>query len=186
MSPILTSLAEATNATNEAKVKLDVDKTNWVDWSEDLENSLTINTEIMNEEDLKVLSEHLENEIDKTNHNHCKYKKVTHHSRPYWTPQLTILCNRMRKARRLYNTRNTDCRKQEMILSKQLFDEERKRTCDEFILEKTRSLNTADSLKFWKRFNKLFKKKVDQGIDPLHRSTKLTFFCPETKPLVSV
>ena len=29
------------------------------------------------------------------------------------------------------------------------------------------SLNTADALKFWKHFNRLFKKKVDQGVDPL-------------------
>ena len=133
--PLITYLAETTTATNEAKVKLDVDKTNWSEWSEHLENSLTTNTEIWNAEDPKVLWEYLENEIVKANHTHCKYKKVTRHSKPYWTPQLTILCNRMRKARRLYNTRNTDCRKQEMILSKQLFDEERKRTCDEFILE---------------------------------------------------
>ena len=33
--------------------------------------------------------------------------------------------------------RNTDKRKQEMIESKQLFDDERKRACDEFILDKT-------------------------------------------------
>ena len=73
----------------------------------------------------------------------------------------------MRKARRAYLTRNTDPRKQLMIETKQLFDKERKKACDNFILEKTKNLNTADSLKFWKEFNRLFKKKVDQGVEPL-------------------
>ena len=165
--PLLTSINEAVTETNEIKEKLGIEKTNWAEWSEELENSLNNDAEIWNSEDPYVLWELFENKIENANNKYCKYKKVTRHSKPYWTPQLTILCNKMRKARRMYNTRNTDSRKQEMIDSKKLFDEERKRTCDEFILEKTKSLNTADSLKFWKQFNRLFKKKTEQGIDPL-------------------
>ena len=94
-------------------------------------------------------------------------KKSTYHSKPYWTPELTALCNEMRKARKAYITRNTDVRKQAMLETKSIFDEERKKACDDFILEKTKSLNTANSLKFWKLFNNLFKKKVEKGVDPL-------------------
>ena len=166
--PLLTSILEPTTRSNEVKVKLDVEETKWHEWSEELENSITHDDiNIWNTDDPNVLWEYLTNKIEMANQKHCKLKKVTCHSKPYWTPQLTVLCNRMRKARRLYMARNTDSRKQEMIDSKQLFDDERKRACDEFILEKTKSLNTADALKFWKRFNRLFKKKVDQGVDPL-------------------
>ena len=94
-------------------------------------------------------------------------KKVTSHSKPYWTPELTILCNRMRKARRAYLMRNTDPRKAIMVETKMQFDEERKKTCDNFILDKTKNLNTAEALLFWKQFNRLFKKKADSGVDPL-------------------
>ena len=161
-------MEECNPKANVIKEKLDIGQTNWSGWSVDLENTIiTDNPNIWNIEDPKILWEYLESKIMEVNNRHCIIKKVTCHSKPYWTPKLTILCNKMRKARRAYLTRNTDPRKQAMVEAKQLFDDERKKACDEFILEKTRDLNTADSLNFWKQFNKLFKKKVDQGIDPL-------------------
>ena len=163
--PLITSLNECNPKIQVPKEKLDVEKTNWDEWSQNLENSISSNECIT--EDPYTIWEFLETQINQVNSKHCKTKKVTHHSKPYWTPNLTILCNRMRKARRAYVTRNTDPRKQLMIETKQLFDEERKKACDNFILQKTTNLNTADSLKFWKEFNSLFKKKVNQGIEPL-------------------
>ena len=163
--PLLTSLNEGNRKIQEPKEKLDIEKTNWDEWSEDLENLIRSNE--CTSEDPHTIWEYFESQINQVNNKNCKIKKVTAHSKPYWTPNLTILCNRMRKARRAYITRNTDPRKQLMIETKQAFDEERKKACENFILEKTKNLNTADSLKFWKDFNRLFKKKVDQGVEPL-------------------
>ena len=166
--PLLASLHEKHVKPDIIKEKLDVAATNWEAWAEDLEKIVSDNQDnTLNSEDPKTLWKHLENIIEKVNIKHCKMKKVSHHSKPYWKPHLTILCNRMRKARRAYLTRNTDRRKEVMIETKQIFDDERKKACDEFILEKTKALNTADSLKFWKQFNNLFKKKIDQGVEPL-------------------
>ena len=163
--PLITSINEGNIAPNVPKEKLDTEKTNWDEWTKELENSISlspIDTTYPNK-----LWEYLEAKISQVNSKHCIMKRVTRHSKPYWTPNLTILCNRMRKTRRAYLTRNTDPRKQERIQAKQLLDEERKKACDNFILDKTKDLNTADSLKFWKLFNRLFKKKVDQGVEPL-------------------
>ena len=166
--PLLTNLLIKNTQPDIIKDKIDIEATNWNEWSKDLENILSnIDNDIATTNDPSVLWEFLENKIQETNIKHCQMKKVSRHSKPYWTPQLTTLCNRMRKARRAYMTRNTDSRKEAMMTTKQEFDDERKRVCDNFILEKTKSLNTADARNFWKKFNKLFKKKTEQGIDPL-------------------
>ena len=69
--------------------------------------------------------------------------------------------------------------------------------CEDFILDKTKSLNTTESVAFWKKFNKLFKSKSEKGVDPLEDDTKgvvtenseieqklfSTFF--ESKPLIA-
>ena len=94
-------------------------------------------------------------------------KKSTKHSKPYWTPRLTVLCDKMLEARKAYKMRNTDTRLQEMYDTKEEFDKARKEECEKFILEKTKNLNAAQASKFWKEFNKIFKKTAEAGIDPL-------------------
>ena len=73
----------------------------------------------------------------------------------------------MRKARKDYCKRNTDPNEEKMKQAKEAFDEARKHQCQEFILQKTRNLNSAQKIKFWKEFNQLFKKKSDQTMEPL-------------------
>ena len=58
-----------------------------------------------------------------------------------------------------------------MYRTKDAFDEARKEECEKFILEKTKNLNAADASKFWKEFNKIFKKKSEGEIDPLKDDT---------------
>lgn len=167
--PLLTTLHEQYLASDTVVTeKLNIEATNWGEWSEDLEISVVNDrATISNTADPKVLWDYIDGKIQEVNSRHCKMKKSTNHSKPYWTPNLTVLCNKMRDARKVYLKRNTDTKKQAMIETKLLFDEERKKTCDNFILEKTKSLNAADCLKFWNLFNNLFKKKVDKGVDPL-------------------
>ena len=110
--------------------------------------------------------------INKSSNKHGKLKKSTRYSKPYWTKKLTELLNTMRDSRRTYNRRNTDPNKEAMSIAKDQFDNERKKACEDFILEKTKSLNTADSVSFWKKFNRLFKSKTDKGVDPLKDETK--------------
>ena len=73
----------------------------------------------------------------------------------------------MRKARKCYCKRNTNHNKTKLILAKEIFDEERKRESQEFLLKKTKSLNSVQAQRFWKEFNQIFKKKTEQKIDPL-------------------
>ena len=73
----------------------------------------------------------------------------------------------MRHARRSYCKRNTHHNKTRLIHAKEIFDEERKRECQDFILRKTKNLNSTQAQSFWKEFTQIFKKKTDQKIEPL-------------------
>ena len=109
----------------------------------------------------------MESKISEANNIHGKMKKSTRHRKPYWTEKLTMLCNRMKEARKLYMKRNTDRNKEMMVNTKECFDNERKRLCQEFIIESTKSLNAAESAEFWKKFKAMFANTGEKGVDPL-------------------
>ena len=67
----------------------------------------------------------------------------------------------------LYLSRNTDDNFKAYQAAKQDFEETRKKECQRFILDKTKSLNTAQSTQFWKHFNRMFKPVQDQQVDSL-------------------
>lgn len=148
--------------------KLNMDSINWEKWSNDLNESLISNIDtIDNADDPEKLWEILHKTITKITSSNAKMKRISRHSKPFWTPRLTQLCNEMRKARKAYQKRNTDDRKAEMNRAKEAFDEARKEECQNFIMNKTKNLNTSEAKAFWKKFNSLFKKQSKPGIDPL-------------------
>ena len=166
--PLIMEIAGNSNCRTTVTKKLDVQSVNWEKWSVDLEKQIQNDRiEIENYEDPEELWEYTDKIISKITKVHGKMKKSTKHSKPYWTSKLTTLCNKMREARKAYKIRNTDARKQALIITKDEFDKARKIECEKFIMEKTKSLNAANCKKFWKEFNKLFKKKSEQKIDPL-------------------
>ena len=101
---------------------------------------------------------------------HAVKKVSSPYSKPYWTAELTRLCNIMREARKKYQKRNTDANKESLYNSKEEFDSARKKECQDFLIRRTIKLNTVQSLRFWKEFNSIFKKKTPQNIDPLFNS----------------
>ena len=148
--------------------KMDITSINWAKWSNDLNSDLRSKSDtINNTEDPVKLWEILEKTISKVTSSHAKMKKLSRHSKPFWTPMLTELCDKMRKARKAYQKRNTDDRKEEYRKAKEAFDDARKKECENFIINKTRNLNTAQARDFWKKFNYIFKKKNKSGVDPL-------------------
>ena len=57
--------------------------------------------------------------------------------------------------------------KSKLERSRSEFDEERKKACQDFIMEKTSKLNAVESQKFWKEFKKFISGKTNQKINPL-------------------
>ena len=115
-----------------------MDSINWNDWSKDIEEAIQHRDEITQAESPELIWNYMEELINKSNSKHGKIKKSTIHSKPYWTPKLTELLKTMRTTRRTYNKRNTDNNKHAMSIAKEQFDNERKKVCEDFILEKTK------------------------------------------------
>ena len=147
---------------------MNTDKICWDKWSQDLETSLEqadIPPETLN--DPHSLGQILDETIQTVTLKHGVKKISSSHSKPYWTAELTRLCNEMRQARWKYCKRNTDANKDTLNTTKEAFDNARKKECQDFLIQKASKLNSVQSLRFWKEFNLIFKKKTEQKIDPL-------------------
>ena len=179
--PVITTIcSEGISSKGNPKHKIDVESINWKNWTKDFNNNLTSNMDLINkEDDPNKLWRLLEQTISKITKSNAKMKKVCKHSKPFWTRKLTQLCDEMRAARKAYQIRNTDERKERMILTKEIFDEARKKECQDFIMNKTRNLNTAQAKFFWKKFNSLFSRKDKPGIDPLQEPDGSFLTSPE-------
>ena len=167
--PVITTFStEGCITSRDTITKMNLDKIDWEKWTEDLDKLITDKEYYLsNLSDPTELGEIIDKAIQTVTNQHGEMKTVSVHSKPYWTPELEILCQEMRKTRKNYFKRNTDLNEEKMKEAKEAFDETRKHQCREFILEKTKNLNSAQKRKFWKEFNQLFKKKTDQKIDPL-------------------
>ena len=167
--PLITELTTSGNCTNSPVIeKLDIDKMKWDDWTQHIEQKILENSPVFSTGDdpytiWNSLNEILTQATDKF----CPSKKSSVHSRPYWTATLTILADKLKVARKNYIKRNSHYNHQKYDEAKELFDEERKLTCQNFLINSAKQLNAAQAQKFWSNFNKLFKKKSRQKVDPL-------------------
>ena len=167
--PIITNISGLSPTNQVRKEKTSLESVDWTAWSSDLETELnSYEHDINNGEDEKHLLDVLDTKIDKVTTVHAKKKVITNHSKPYWTPRLSRLSQELREKRKKYKQRNTDRNKLLLDQAKTQFDEARKEECQEFILSKTKNMNSAEAAKFWKEFKKLFSPKKDCKVDPLN------------------
>lgn len=148
------------------KIVIDIDTIKWNAWKDQIEVTLGNQMKAMTS-----LSAHDQWEIiDTTIHDatiaFTQKKKISIHSKPYWTDKLSIAAKELRYAKKNYMKRNTPSNKTILDEAKEKFDTMRKNACQNFILEKTKNLNSLQAQKFWKQFNQLFKKKKEDGVEP--------------------
>ena len=167
--PVIIELLISSNALNFPVVeKLDIESMKWADWEQHIEERINNEHNIFDtENDPDTLWSKLDEIITEATSIYCGTKKSSVHSKPYWTPNLTALSKDLRKARKAFIYRNTPNNLQNLTDAKNKFDDERKEACESFIMNKAKDLNAAQALKFWRNFNRLFKKKTKQKVDPL-------------------
>ena len=166
--PVITELK--INQPNAAEVteKLDITKMNWEGWTQSIENSIETNKGRLEAEvNPYSLWNQLNGIITAATDKYGETKKCCQHSKPYWTSSLTTLSKQLQTARKCYIKRNTESNLSILNRSKEAFDKERKQACQEFLINKARKLNSVQSQRFWKEFQKIFQKKSVQKIDPL-------------------
>ena len=148
--------------------KLDLTKMKWEEWTKHIENSIEEDRlYLATEENPYSLWNRLNNIITQATDTYCETKKSCKHSKPFWTERLSILSKNLRSARKNYIKRNTDYNLTKLNDARIAFDEERKLACQNFLINTAKQLNTAQAVRFWKDFNKMFKKKSVNKIDPL-------------------
>ena len=166
--PLIATLKIENNHKKKAVEKLCTDKISWEKWSKDLDDRLKESKAAQERLiDPEALGNFLDSTIQSVTLKHATKKISSCHSKPYWTEELSRLCEIMRAARRKYCKRNTDKNKENLYDSKLAFDNTRKQECQDFLIKKTSKLNSVQALRFWKEFNLIFKKKTPQKIDPL-------------------
>ena len=156
------------NITNKEK-KLDLKSMNWEGWTRDIEIALSeehVET-LAYDDKIADLWTCIAMIIKKATAENCSNKTVTKHSKPYWNKDLSAKSLILRNANKTYLTRNTDMALLRLQAAKEDFEETRKHACQQFILNETRNLNAAQSTKFWKDFNRLFKPQSDQQVEAL-------------------
>ena len=165
---IMEMLIASVPTKTEVKKKLDVDSINWNEWATSIEEGIADIEDTLNStENPYILWNSLNNIITKATDLHGKFKNSCHHSKPYWTDLLTALSNNLKIARKKYIKRNTDNNLTSLVEARDAFENERKTVCQDFLINKAKQLNSAQARQFWQDFNKIFKKKSIQKIDPL-------------------
>ena len=148
--------------------KIDLEKINWEAWTQDLEAELDpINTALYQENDPERYWETIKNAIADVTNRNAQKKKSCKYSKPYWTKELSCLAKQYRESIKRWNKRNTDANRNLMEISKEEFDTKRKEQCRDFIMKNTENLNTAQTLEFWKNYNRLFGKQKDSKVEVL-------------------
>ena len=148
--------------------KLDLSKIKWDEWTYHIENRIE-SSEILDQENNPCeLWNSLDEFITEATESYCPTKNSCRHSKPYWTKKLTELSEKLKIARKNYIKRGTTDNYELLNNAKTEFDDERKNACQNFLINIATQLNSIQAQKFWTDFNKLFKKKTTQKIDPLY------------------
>ena len=167
--PVLTELkVRNDNSSSPVIEKLDLTKMKWEEWTNHIENSIEEDRlNLVTEENPYSLWNRLNSIITHATDAYGETKKSCKHSKPFWTPRLSILSKNLRSTRKNYIKRNTESNLTKLNDARIAFDEERKVACQNFLIDTAKQLNSAQASRFWKDFNKLFKKKSNNKIDPL-------------------
>ena len=148
--------------------KTDIDSMEWKEWTDDLEGLLEEKlADIVQLGDRNLVWNILVKAITASTNNNSSTKTPSSHSKPFWTPSLSQLEEKLRDARKKYNLRNTDPNKEEMFQVLEEFDQARRKECHDWILKRTANLNAADTRKFWKEYKRIFNPKADNKTEAL-------------------
>ena len=168
--PVTLELAtHAQKTETKTETKYDLKSMKWEDWKKDIEKELISNSfqSMMSEKDAEKIFKSFEEVINESTKANCDTKRVCQHSKPYWTKELTELSKSLRDCQKKYLKQNTDDNFKHFKDAKQTFEDARKSACQNFITDQTKNLNAADSTRFWKQFQRMFKPPSDQRIDAL-------------------
>ena len=99
--------------------------------------------------------------------------RISQHSKPYWTPELSKLSQEVREARKAFKHRSTFSNGDFLQDAKERFKNALLTAQTEFIEEKSSNLNTTDGTDFWKNFRRTFYRTENSTIGAINRQGDL-------------
>ena len=134
----------------------DMKNTDWKSWRQKLSYEVSSSTD----ENLEgytcpfSLWDSFKNTLTQVNDTEIPTKRVTEHSKPFWTPELSALSKNVQKARRRMNVKSTPVNIFHYKQVKQLFADGLISEKNSWIRSELEHLNVIDSKVFWKNYKR--------------------------------
>ena len=168
-----TLLGRKSRKANPVVEKLDLQSMNWLNWTTETEEQLAkAIQEPQNEAECYKLWDKFRLVIGTSTTRICQTKRISPHSKPYWTEELSAISRKMRKALKSYLTRNTDNNLEEYRRWKEVFENTRKKALEDHLSQETSKLNRAQAEGFWRQLKRMTKSNTSNQIESLLNNRK--------------
>ena len=168
-----TLLGRKSRKANPVVEKLDLQSMNWLNWTAEIEEQLAKGIEEpKNEAECYKLYDKFRLVIENSPTRNCQTKRISPHSKPYWTEELSVISRKRRKALKSHLTRNTDNNLEEYRRWKEVFENTRKKALEDHLSQKTSKLNRAQAEGFWRQLKRMTKSITSNQIESLWNDRK--------------
>jgi exonuclease III len=148
----------------------DINKTDWTHWQETLSDQL--DCYLLPHLNKYTDAKHLWNDfmaiLNYINDTVIPKKRVSVHSKPFWTTELTEMSKEVQKARSKMMARHTPINAGNYRTIKHGFAVKLVKEKNKWIHEKLEGLNVTDSIKFWKNYKRTIVGNTNDFIGNLH------------------
>ena len=152
----------------------DLDNTDWEEWASVLEEELYhLYRERDSQTDSNKMWADMLNAVNKTNERALCMKIISRHSKPYWSPILSVLSKNVQQARKIMKARFTPVNKEKLRYAAETFKKKLIEEKNKWVHKRAESLNISNSREFWKRYKKVFGCPAERGICNLKSDGKL-------------
>ena len=166
-------LGRKSRKANPVVEKLDLQSMNWLNWRTETEEQLAKGIEEpKNEAECYKLWDKFRLVIETSTTRNCQTKRISPHSKPYWTEELSAISRKMQKASKSYLTRNTDNNLEEYRRWKEVFENTRKKALEDHLSQETSKLNRAQAEGFWRQLKRMAKSNTSNQIESLWNDRK--------------
>ena len=149
--PVLSSIGN-TRARNQRTQVYNYRDADWKKWKHHVECCL----QSCDSEDPNDMFQQLLSFIKEASDLYIPKKTVCRHSKPYWTPELSILSKNLQQAQKRYRYRRTWMNRLAVEEAKLLFKESLIEGKNRWIHDRLSGLNVTETNIFWKRYRSMF------------------------------
>ena len=154
--PVIHQFKVQASKDNSEMVYKDLENTDWDLWSSTLlqhvKEKIGDNLDVFS--DAKSLWSDLKNIIRDVNDQTMPTKRINSHSKPFWSPELTVLSKNLCRARSKFEARSTPTNRTAFQKAKEEFSATLIASKNNWIHKKLENLNVAESKTFWKNYKR--------------------------------